>query len=92
MGSSTVKNSPGFGKDKVEIELRDIKKVIEDLGLESIDLFKVNIEGGEYPLLDRMIETSIVEKCQYIRVQFHEWYPHSYSLRKKIRKSLLKTQ
>ena len=36
-----------------------------------VDLFKINIEGGEYPLLARMLETRLVERVRYFQIQFH---------------------
>jgi len=36
-----------------------------------IDLLKINIEGLEYEVLDRMIETGDIKKIKNIQVQFH---------------------
>jgi hypothetical protein len=32
---------------------------------------KINIEGGEYELLDRMLETGLVERVTAFQIQFH---------------------
>ena len=67
---------------------------IEELKNIKIDLFHINIEGGEYALLDAMIESSMIEKIKTLEVQFHEWYPTiklSKSLRKRIHQNLLHT-
>jgi len=61
------------------------------LSLESVDLIKINIEGGEYDLVPRMIESGIVNKCKIIRIQFHDWIPGAFAMRKKIVKELSKT-
>lgn len=37
-----------------------------------VDLAKINIEGGEYELLEHMIETGLTRRIKNIQVQFHE--------------------
>lgn len=73
-----------------EVEIRDIKNVWQDLGLERVDLMKINIEGAEFPLLERMIETGLLAKVDTYLIQFHEWHPGAYRRRKKIRRALEK--
>ncbi len=77
--------------ENVQIKLRDIKKVIDELGLKKIDLIKLNIEGGEFQVLPRLIETGLVLICQDIQVQFHHFYPEAEKLREVIRRELEKT-
>jgi FkbM family methyltransferase len=38
----------------------------------SVDLMKINIEGGEYELLEHMIRNGLVRRVRNISVQFHE--------------------
>lgn len=52
---------------------RDIAEVWEELKLDTVDLFKINIEGGEYELLPRLVETGLVSKVRFLQIQFH-WY------------------
>ena len=40
-----------------------------------IDLMKINIEGGEYDLLDHLIDTGFVKNIRNIQVQFHDFVP-----------------
>ena len=55
----------------------------------SVDLFKINIEGGEYPLLDRIIENGQVERVRYFQIQFHGFgSPDPAAARDKIRAAL----
>lgn len=60
------------GKEEMELELRDIKEVIDEYQLSEIALFNSNIEGGEYELLDRILETGIIDKIRVLQVQFHD--------------------
>jgi FkbM family methyltransferase len=56
-----------------EVAMRDISSFVSAKGITRIDLIKINIEGGEYSLLPRMIETGVIEMCEHLQVQFHEW-------------------
>jgi FkbM family methyltransferase len=73
------------------IDLRDVKYFLKEEKVEFINLIKINIEGGEYPLLNRMIEAEVIPKVQDIQVQFHNFYPDAEFRRENIRHSLSKT-
>jgi FkbM family methyltransferase len=79
------------GGMRTMVRLRDIQSVVRELGINRIDLIKINIEGGEYKLLRRMLETELVSICQDIQVQFHSFYPNSQKLRSEIRSALERT-
>jgi FkbM family methyltransferase len=79
------------GEMQTTVRLRDILTVVQELGIKRIDLIKINIEGGEYKLLRRMLETGLVSICQDIQVQFHSFYPNSRRLRSEIRSALQET-
>ena len=66
-GSSTYRKSERYE----EITLRDVAEVISELEVPVLSLVMINIEGGEYALLDRMLATGISGKCQDMHVQFH---------------------
>ena len=42
-----------------------------------IDLMKVNIEGGEYDLLEHLVETAVISKIANLQVQFHDFVPNA---------------
>jgi FkbM family methyltransferase len=71
--------------------IRDIAEVVQELNVNQIDLMKINIEGAEYPLLDRLIETGDIEKIRDIQVQFHLFVPHARRHYAAIAKNLKKT-
>ena len=54
-----------------------------------IDLMKINIEGGEYELLDRLIETGLITRIRNIQVQFHQVSPHSLRHMEKIQTAMM---
>ena len=91
--SSVYSDSPAERKagEHREVKLRDVKEVFDELGLVEVALLKVNIEGGEYDLLNRLITCGLDTRCKYIRVQFHEWYGNAHRLRKRIVRELART-
>jgi FkbM family methyltransferase len=74
--------------DTVTVTIRDVALVLAELGVDRIDLLKVNIEGGEYDLFDRLIGCGRLPRVRLVLVQFHEWHPHAYRRRRAIRKVL----
>jgi len=74
-----------------EVKFRDVASVVRELGIQKIDLLKINIEGGEFKVLPRMIKSELIPLCVDIQVQFHHFYPEAERLREEIRASLKKT-
>ena len=88
--SSALKDSHYY--DEV-VQIKDII-LIEQLLEDHIDLMHINIEGGEYSLLKRLIQTKLIDKILNLQIQFHEWYPSiklSHVLRNQIHSDLKKT-
>jgi FkbM family methyltransferase len=75
----------------VDVSIRDVAAVLEELGLERIDLMEINIEGAEYDLLEQLIETGWSGRVRYLLIQFHEWYPCAHIRRWRIRRKLRAT-
>lgn len=85
-GSSIYAETAPWGF--AEVEIRDIVEVLDELGIEHIDLLKVNIEGGEFDLFDRVISSGWLPRIDQILIQFHEWHPNAYLRRRQIRRAL----
>lgn len=73
------------------VKLRKADSMLAELGLDKIDLVKINIEGGEYDLLPLLIESGWINRIRHIQVQFHNFVPESASLRDAIRARLGET-
>ncbi|MEM9257392.1 MAG: FkbM family methyltransferase [Pseudomonadota bacterium] len=85
-------NHPDRAKTKlVDVTIRDIRSVWSDLGLKRVDLMKINIEGAEFPLLERMMQTDLLAEVDTYLIQFHEWHPGAYRRRRNIQKALSAT-
>ena len=70
------------------VKIRSITEVIGELGIEKIDLVKINIEGGEYDVLPALIESGYIEKVRFLQVQFHTFVPDAKRKRDAIREKL----
>lgn len=72
------------------VEVRDIVNFIEKMEIDSIDLMKINIEGDEYSLLERLTSNpGIIKKIKNIQVQYHTFIPDA-EIRRNSINSLLK--
>ncbi len=75
----------------VPIELIDVDDWFARNGVDHIDLMKINIEGGEYELLERMLDKRLVVKVGYFQIQFHDLAPDSGPRMEAIRARLAET-
>lgn len=76
---------------KITVLLRDAKEFLLETGVPEWHLLKLNIEGGEYALLERLIETGLIERMQHLQVQFHLHVPDAKAKYKRIAKLLRRT-
>jgi FkbM family methyltransferase len=76
---------------RVKVDIAAIDRVWNDLKLGHVDLMKINIEGAEFPLLDKMIKKDLLKCVDCFLIQFHEWHPGSHKKRTRIREELSKT-
>lgn len=80
------------GSDKaVEVELKRAKDFLQAGNFEQIDLMKINIEGGEYNLLEHLIEEGLITRLKNIQVQFHHFMPNAKARMQAIQAELSKT-
>lgn len=70
MGGDGTSSNIKDGKS-VNVEFNTIDTVLEKWGLNSVDLIQINIEGDEYPLLEDMLKTGLINKFKNIQIQFH---------------------
>jgi len=68
-----------------------IKDVAQEKLPAKIDLMKINVEGMEYQILERLIETGRVKDIENIQVQFHIFIKGYEARREAIREQLSKT-
>ena len=79
------------GKDKEKIKLVDVSDYLLQNKITHIDLMKINIEGGEYDLLERLIEIDFIKNIKNLQIQFHNIAPDSQRRMENIQKALSNT-
>lgn len=78
----------------IEIECVDlcsfIKDLITKLKISSIDILKIDVEGAEFAILEKMIEDGLYKKIKYILVETHdETIPEIQEKAKKVRELII---
>ncbi|MCL4404046.1 FkbM family methyltransferase [Patescibacteria group bacterium] len=81
----------GAGSSEETVQITDIAQFMDDQVIRTVDLMKINIEGGEYELLERLIETGLVQSIKNLQVQFHRFVPDAESRMTNIQQKLGKT-
>lgn len=68
-----------FGKEgkKITIKVKDVCAAMDETKTFEIDLVKVNIEGGEYELLERLLNSGYIKRVKNLQVQFHTFVPEA---------------
>lgn len=74
-----------------KVTLRDVNEVFIELGINHLDLLKINIEGGEFDVLPALIQGNNFEKIENVQIQFHNFVEHAAEERAKIRESMRAT-
>ncbi|MCP9762912.1 FkbM family methyltransferase [Lacihabitans soyangensis] len=64
-----------------EIELLSAKDFLFSNSLLKVNLIKINIEGGEFDLLEYLIDENLIERFDNILVQFHENFHNDSNIR-----------
>ena len=82
-----------YGKSgKVEdIKLVDVRDWLHERKLLRINLAKINIEGGEYELLERLLDINMIGSIDNIQVQFHDVGPDARQRMQRIQSRLRAT-
>jgi len=55
------------------IVLKSIVEFIQNERITQVDLIKINIEGGEYDVLEALIDNNLISIFKNIQVQFHDF-------------------
>ena len=79
------------GKENLKVQFKSISDFFNEKKINHVDLMKINIEGGEFDLLDQLIKSKLVTRIDNIQVQFHNFFDNSKDRREGIRKQLKQT-
>lgn len=75
--------------EEIRVELRDIAK--ENIFSRQLSLVVCNIEGGEYDLVNQLVQKNMIKNIELFLVQTHEIDEFSKKKMKKMRTDLAKT-
>jgi len=75
----------------MRLQFKDVIAFMDLDGITSVDLAKINIEGGEYALLRRLIDAGYISRFRYLQVQFHTFMPEFGEKYLALKKDLEKT-
>mgnify|MGYP001246724257 CR=1 FL=1 len=64
---------------------------INEQNISEIDLMKINIEGGEYNVMQRLLDENKVRNIRCLQIQFHDLDKNSVQKKEYIRNLLYKT-
>lgn len=81
---SIAEDASGFkiGTEPEKFQLIKVVDVSEEFKkFSKIDLVKLNVEGSEYDILERLIETGQLTQVNSYLIQFHNFYPDAESRR-----------
>lgn len=79
------------GSGLVTAEIRALPEVWQELSTAQVDLMKINIEGGEYDVLESLIASDLIRRVRHLQVQFHNFVPRAYDMRDALRRRLAAT-
>lgn len=89
-GSSTTRNHNN--KSEIQtIKLRAFSDFVAEHGIDEIDLIKINIEGGEFELLEHITQSDAITRIKHLQIQFHDFIPGAVARRQAIRQALERT-
>lgn len=77
--------------DLEEVVLVKASDFLAEQNIKAIDLIKINIEGGEYELLEHLLDTGLIASIRDIQVQFHDFIPGAEARMKRIQERLSAT-
>jgi FkbM family methyltransferase len=80
------------GENRETIQLKSIVDFIKTNNIKQIDLIKINIEGGEYELLESLIDNGCISIFKNMQIQFHDFlFENAKERMNKIQENLSKT-
>lgn len=86
--ASSMKSDPGAS---LTVSMCALESILKLEGIASVDLMKINIEGGEYDLLEHMIESGAISIIRYLQIQFHDFVPKAEERMRALQVALART-
>ena len=71
--SHTILDRKETNDDSIEVEVKKLRTIMEELEHEKIDLLKMDIEGAEYQVIEDLVNSDIRPK--QLLIEFHHRFP-----------------
>jgi FkbM family methyltransferase len=82
----------GQNREMEEIRMISLLEYMDDHIPTKVDLIAINIEGGEYELLDAMFsDHGNANQFNYVLIQFHDFVANAPKMRDELREHMLRT-
>ncbi len=79
------------GREVIEVSLQPLNAIFAKYGIGAADLAKINIEGGEFDVLENAIETGIIGRVTNWQIQWHPCANDALMRYSRLQKELAKT-
>ena len=76
---------------KEKVQIVHIGDFLTQYQIDKVDLIKINIEGGEFDILEFLLKNNLVQRFQNLQIQFHDFVENADHRRSEIRKQLSRT-
>lgn len=60
--------------NSLKVKMKDIIEFMDEQKIRHVDLMKINIEGGEYDLLNRLVDQKRLDQFENLQIQFHDFF------------------
>lgn len=90
---STVLDRPGRTAERRElVPIVAAADFLTEVGIDAVALAKVNVEGGEYELLEHLLDAGLAPRFRNLQVQFHDFVPDARARMESIQQRLAATR
>ena len=72
----------------VTCKTRKLSSVMDELSIQDADLIKINIEGGEYPLMFHIFDQGLATRFANFQIQFHNFIDNAAGMRAELQSKL----
>jgi len=79
------------GKGDVEVRLVAAAEAFAREAWQRVDVMKINVEGGEYELLEHLMQAGLMRRIADLQVQFHDSAPRAIERRRGLQEQLRRT-
>lgn len=78
-------------KVEIEVEMQDVASWLAGNGIDEAHLMKINVEGAEFELIERLLDSGWIHRIRDLQVQFHPFVERARARRREIQGRLALT-